>query len=123
MDVKKIRKKREQFRKKFMQHYNSREGVEARSRRNEIAQNIYDEKKKITKEVVELVDDIIEQKEEVPPTISGYEPSLEEIKDQLIIERLRKNAELLKAIEEEYQKEDEQRQQMKESVENTTDAS
>lgn len=46
-------------------------------------------------------------------SMSGYTPSLKEIRDKLIIDRLKHNQEILKAIEDEYREERENREKAK----------
>jgi cobalamin-dependent methionine synthase I len=76
------------------------------------------EAKKAWKAHEKLIDDIMAEPQPEADSMSGYVPTNAEIKDQLIIERLKHNAEIIKAIEREYQQEKESRDKPPEPEQN-----
>lgn len=110
-----MNKQRQKLKEKFLKNYNSREGQKFRLLQRKEDQEFKKEKKELYQKIVSTSDDIINSEDEVETTNEQL-GDFKDLKNKLIIEKLKQNAELIKALEAEYAAKEKERQNIQENL-------
>lgn len=97
-----MNKQRQKLKEKFLKAYNSRIGQKNQLLARKEAQEFKKEKKEVYQKIASISDDIINNENEVEATNEEKFQDFKELKNHLIMEKLKQNAEVIKALEAEY---------------------